>query len=237
MNTPLQKRFWKDVSIRPEAAGFGVFLDEGQLKTPLKSSLLAPTKAVAEGIAAEWDAVDEKIDPSKMHLTRCANATIDKVVQEHGAVAAMLAAYGGTDLLCYRAGSPEELVARQAAAWDPMLDWISTDHGVELKQTIGVMHLKQSAESQEKLHAMVVAHDPWRLTALHDLVTISGSLVLGLAVATRYMSAEDVWPLSRIDEVWQEEQWGEDEDAAKTVVLKRGDFLDAARLLDLLAAD
>lgn len=237
MNTPLQKRFWKDVSIRPEAAGFGVFLDERQLKTPLKSSLLAPTNAVAEGIAAEWDAVEGKIDPSKMHLTRCANATIDKVVQEHAAVAAMLAEYGGTDLLCYRAEAPEGLVARQAAAWDPMLEWINVAHGVELKQVTGVMHQKQSTESQAKLHAMTIAHNPWRLTAFHDLVTISGSLVLGLAVTTRFMSAEQVWPLSRIDEDWQEEQWGVDEDAAKTVALKRGEFLDAARLLDLLASE
>ncbi|MHA1127927.1 MAG: ATP12 family chaperone protein, partial [Alphaproteobacteria bacterium] len=188
MNTPLQKRFWKDVSIRPEASGFGVFLDDRQLKTPLKSSLLAPTKAVAEGIAAEWAAVEDKIDPSKMHLTRCANATIDKVVQEHAAVAAMLSEYGSTDLLCYRAGSPEELVARQAAAWDPMLAWIAQAHGVELLQIIGVMHQKQPPEGQAKLQAMTLAFDPWRMTALHDLVTISGSLILGLAVATRYMS-------------------------------------------------
>lgn len=236
MNTPLQKRFWKDVSVRSEAHGFGIFLDDRQLKTPLKSSLLAPTQAIADGIAAEWDAVEGKINPSKMHLTRCANATIDKVVREHGAVAAMLAEYGGTDLLCYRAESPDGLVARQDAAWDPMLSWISTQYGVDLVVVSGVMHHKQPEAGQVKLRELVLAFDPWRLTAVHDLVTISGSLVLGLAVAHGYMSAEEVWPLSRVDEDWQEEQWGVDEDAAIQVALKREDFLKAAHLMTLLDA-
>lgn len=234
MNTPLQKRFWTNVSVRGEDAGFGIYLDENQLKTPLRSSLLAPTKAVAEGIAAEWDAVEEKINPLGMHLTRCANATIDKVVIEHDAVASMLSEYGGTDLLCYRADGPVELVKRQAAAWDPLLEWVQNTYDVKLVPTTGVMHLRQSDESQRRLSELTHAFDPWRLTALHDLVTISGSLVLGLCVAERHLSAENVWPLSRIDETWQEEQWGVDDDAAEAAAVKRADFLKAAMLLDLL---
>lgn len=234
MNTPLQKRFWKDVSVRPERFGYGIYLDERQLKTPLKSSLLAPTQAIADGIAAEWDGVEGKIEPLKMHLTRCANATIDKVVHEHGAVAAMLAEYGATDLLCYRSEAPMELVARQATAWDPMLAWIAERHSVNLLVTAGVMHKAQPEDSLKRLLDLTLAFDPWRLTAFHDLVTISGSLVLALAVSDGYMSAVDVWPLSRIDETWQEEQWGVDEDATKEADIKRSDFLKAAHLLDLL---
>lgn len=234
MNTPLQKRFWKDVSVRPEASGYGIYLDDRQLKTPLKSSLLAPTRAVADGIAAEWDAVDGKIDPKLMHLTRCANATLDKVVREHSAVAAMLSEYGATDLLCYRSTAPEKLIARQAAAWDPMLAWIFADYCVKLTVVSGIMHEPQPADGQAKLQALTHAHDPWRLTALHDLVTISGSLILALAVAKRYMTAAEIWPLSRIDETWQEEQWGVDDDAAAQVELKRLDFMKAAKLLDYL---
>lgn len=234
MSSSLQKRFWKDVSVRPEAAGFGIYLDDKQLKTPLKSSLLAPTAAVAEGIATEWAAVEEKIDPLQMHLTRCANATLDKVVVEHGAVAEMLSEYGATDLLCYRADGPNELIERQASAWDPLLEWIAQEHGVSLKATSGVMHIPQPAEGQAKLREMVFSHDPWRLTALHDLVTISGSLVLGLAVAKRHLGADDVWLLSRVDEVWQEEQWGVDDAASAAAEIKRSDFLKAAKLMDLL---
>jgi len=234
MNTALQKRFWKEVSVRPEEAGFGIYLDGKQLKTPLKASLLAPTQAVADGIAAEWDAVDEKIDPLTMHLTRCANATIDKVVVEHDAVAGLLSEYGGTDLLCYRADGPVELVRRQSAAWDPMLSWIKDVHGISLFTTTGVMHVVQPEDGQKRLQEWTRSFDPWRLTALHDLVTISGSLVLALAITEKHLSAEQVWPLSRIDETWQEEQWGVDEDAAQGAELKRADFLKAAKLLDLL---
>ncbi len=234
MNTALQKRFWKEVSVRPEAAGYGIYLDDKPLKTPLKGSLLAPTMAVAKGIAAEWDAVEEKINPLHMHLTRCANATLDKVVIDHGAVAGMLAEYGATDLLCYRAEGPTELVARQAEAWDPMLNWMSEKYSVTLIPTAGIMHVPQPSDGQTKLHAAVSAYDPWRLTALHDLVTISGSLVLALAVATKHLSAEAVWPLSRIDETWQEEQWGIDEVASAAAEIKRSDFIKAAKLMDLL---
>lgn len=234
MNTSLQKRFWKEVSVRREAAGYGVYLDDKQLKTPLKASLLAPTKAVADGIAAEWAAVEEKINPLGMHLTRCANATLDKVVVEHGAVAGMLAEYGTTDLLCYRAEGPIELIARQAKAWDPLLNWIAEEHNVHLIATTGIMHVPQPVESQERLREMTFDYDPWRLTALHDLVTISGSLVLGLAVATKHLSAEAVWPLSRIDETWQEEQWGVDEAASAAAQIKQSDFMKAAKLLELL---
>jgi chaperone required for assembly of F1-ATPase len=234
MNTALQKRFWKEVSVRPATAGYGIYLDDKPLKTPLKTSLLAPTMAVAEGIAAEWEAVEEKINPLEMHLTRCANATLDKVVIDHGAVAGMLAEYGATDLLCYRADGPKELVERQAKAWDPLLDWMGQKYDVTLIATTGIMHVHQPSDGQNKLRAVVCAYDPWRLTALHDLVTISGSLVLGLAVATKHLSAKDVWPLSRIDETWQEEQWGIDEAANAAAEIKRSDFVKAAKLMDLL---
>ncbi|MEO1920067.1 MAG: ATP12 family protein [Paracoccaceae bacterium] len=234
MSTTLQKRFWKEVLVQQEAAGFGIYLDDRQLKTPLKASLLAPTKAVADGIAAEWDAVKEKINPLEMHLTRCANATLDKVTVQHTAVAGMLAEYGATDLLCYRADAPAELVSRQSAAWDPLLEWIAHDYGVDLVTTTGVIHVQQPDSGQEKLRAMASDFDPWRLTAFHDLVTISGSFVLALAITSKHLSAAEVWPLSRIDETWQEEQWGIDAAASAAAEVKRSDFMKAAALMDLL---
>lgn len=237
MSKALQKRFWKEVSVRPEAAGYGIFLDDKQLKTPLKSSLLAPNKAVANGIAAEWSAVKETINPLEMHLTRCANATLDKVVVEHDAVAAMLAEYGATDLLCYRSEGPSELIKRQADAWDPLLGWLSETQNIHLIATIGIMHVPQPEDGQKRLREVILAFDPWRLTALHDLITISGSLVLGLAVATNYLSAENAWPISRIDETWQEEQWGVDDIANAAAEIKRLDFLRAANLMRLLDQD
>ncbi len=233
-NTPLNKRFWKTVATRPEQDGFAILLDDRPLKTPLKAPLLAPTQALAEGIAAEWDAVEDKIDPRRMHLTRCANATIDKVMRERDSVARMLAEYGGTDLLCYRAESPEGLVKRQAAAWDPLLQWMREVHGVELHPVSGIMYVAQPEEGQKKLLEKVQTFAPWELTAFHDLVTISGSLVLALAVVEGFLTPEEAWEASRVDEKWQEELWGVDDEAAEAAALKKADFLKAARLLDLL---
>ena len=234
MNTPLNKRFWKEVSVVRKDDGFAVFLDNRPLKTPTKAPLLAPTEALAEAIADEWRAVEEKIDPRTMHLTRCANATIDKVRNEHGAVAAMLAEYGATDLLCYRAESPESLAKRQQEAWDPLLEWLENTHGVVLNVTSGVMHIAQPEEGQEKLRRIVRDFDPWRMTALHDLVTISGSLVLALATVEGHLTPSASWELSRIDDKWQEEQWGTDDEARAAAEVKFQDYCKAARLLDLL---
>lgn len=234
-NTPLNKRFWKTVDIRPEPEGFAILLDERPLKTPSKAPLLVPTKPLAEALAAEWAAVEGEIDPRQMHLTRCANATIDKVVREHASVAEMLAEYGATDLLCYRADAPAGLVERQDAAWNPVLAWLEKALGISLVTTTGIMFVQQAESGQRKLLEHVKSFDPWQLTAFHDLVTISGSLVLALAVTEQHLSPEEIWELSRVDDIWQQEQWGIDDEAVKVAALKRADYLKAARLLDLLA--
>ena len=235
MNVALQKRFWENVTVREATSGFCIFLDEKPLKTPLKTLLVAPNRAVADGIAAEWDGVQDKLNLAQMHLTRCANATIDKVAHEHGAVAGLLAEYGGTDLLCYRAKTPQELVLRQSEAWDPLLEWIAKTHGVNLLPVSGVMFQPQPADSLEKLETLTRVYGPWELTALHDLVTISGSLVLGLAVVQKHLTAQQAWDLSQLDELWQEEQWGTDEEATQNAALKCQDFIKAEYLLKLLA--
>ncbi len=229
----LKKRFWTTVDIRTATGGFSIFLDERQLKTPQKASLVLPTRAYAEGIAQEWDSVGEDINPLIMHLTRAANATIDSVMPAHADVADMLAEYGGTDLVCYRADSPVELVARQTRAWDPILAW-SAVKGVDLKTATGVMFVPQPRESLKVLSKMVHDCDAWELTVLHDLVTISGSLLIGLAVMEQYLTAEEAWPISRVDELWQEEQWGEDDEATSLSLRKKNDFLRAEKILKLL---
>ena len=228
------KRFWKEVSVLPRGEGFGIALDGKEMKTPLKASLIVPTRAYADGIAAEWDAVEGEIKPLTMHLTRAANATIDSVIEKRAAVADMLAEYGGTDLICYRAEAPSELIERQVTAWQPLLDWAET-LGAPLVPTKGVMFVAQPEDSLKRLRDIVHGFDAWRLTALHDLVTISGSLIIGLAVAKGHMTGAAAWPLSRIDEDWQIEQWGEDEDATRLAKSKRADFLKAEHLLSLLA--
>ncbi|MBY6155677.1 ATPase [Vannielia litorea] len=227
------KRFWTEAQAVPEGAGFAVHLDGRPVKTPAKAPLLLPTEALARAVAAEWQAQGEKIDPLSMPFTRSANSALDRVAPQHADVAEIVAAYGESDLICYRADSPTALVERQAVAWDPLVDWASDALDAPLVIATGVMHVPQPATSIESLRALVQRQDAFALTALHDLTALSGSLVMGLAVQANHAAPEDLWERSRVDETWQIEQWGEDEEAAEVAARKRGDFLHAAELFRL----
>ena len=227
------RRFWTAAEAVAVADGYGVRLDGRAVRTPAKAELVVPTAPLAREIAAEWDAQEGEIRPATMPMTRAANAAIDRVAHEHAAVAAMLAEYGGCDLLCYRAESPAELAARQALAWDQLLDWAESALSARLRTTCGVMHVAQDRAALDRLHAEVRLLDIWALTALHDLVSLSGSLVIGFAALREHAPAEALWRVSRIDESWQEEQWGSDEEASAIAARKESDFLNAKRFHDL----
>lgn len=230
------KRFWTGAEVAPaEAGGFTVTLDGRAVKTPAKAPLVLPTRALAEAVAAEWQAQGEKIDPGTMPVTRAANSAIDKVTPQHAEVVEMLAAYGGTDLLCYRAEAPEALAARQAQAWDPLLDWAAETYDARLNVGAGVMHIPQPADALRKLRAPVAAMTPFELAGFHDLVALSGSLVIALATVAGVAPPEELWAASRIDETWQEEQWGTDAEAAEQAETKRRAFLAAQRFYALCA--
>ncbi len=223
------KRFWTSATVEPEGAGFAVRLDGRAVRTPAKAPLILPTRAMAEDVAAEWAAQGDRIDPETMPATRAANSAIDKLSVQQAEVAAMLAEYGGNDLLCHRAAEPPALVARQAAAWDPLLLWAAEALDAPLAVTTGVMPAAQPAASLARLAAEVAGLDPFRLAAFHDLVTLSGSLVLALAVIRGRIGPEEAWALSRIDEDWQAELWGEDAEAAAAGARRRAAFLQACR--------
>ena len=225
------RRFWADATVEPVEGGHAVRLDGRPVRTPAKAELVVPTQALARGVAEEWRAQGDVVDPLSMPLTRAANATLDKVVPQRGAVAAELAGYGASDLLCYRADGPEELLARQAAAWDPMLDWADARFAARLAVTRGVMPAPQPANAVEALRAHVDGLSSWHLTALSEFVTLSGSLVLGLAVLDRACAADAAWTLSRIDESWQIERWGEDEEEARRTERRRAAFAQAEAFL------
>ncbi len=223
------KRFWKLAHAEPCDGGFTVKLDGRPVRTPAKAALVLPTQAMADAIAAEWDAQEEVVDPRTMPVTRGANAAIDKVRTQRDEVIALLAEYGDSDLLCYRAAGPEALIDRQAKAWDPMLDWAAETLGARLFVGEGVMHVTQKSDALDKLTAEVAAFDDFALAAVHDLISLSGSLILALAVTKGTIPVEEAWQLSRLDEHWQIEQWGEDEEAATAEATKKSAFLDAAR--------
>lgn len=224
------------MSIEEDADAYRVLLDDRPLRTPAKALLSLPTRAMAEAVAAEWEAQPDEIDPLSMPVTRAANVAIDRVSRQRDEVVALTAAYGETDLLCYRADGPEALVERQAANWDPLLEWAATELGAPLRVTQGIVHLEQPAESLASLRGHVDRLPTFQLVALHELVALSGSLIIGLAVVMGRHGPEMLWEASRVDERWQEEMWGVDEEAAEVEAGKRRDFLQAALFHGLCCA-
>lgn len=222
------KRFWKAAAVAPCNGGFTITLDGRAVKTPAKRLLVVPTDALAQAIAVEWDAQQGLIKPESMPFTRAANSALDKVAIQFDEVVGLLAAYGETDHLCYRATGPDDLIARQRAGWDPLLGWAATELDAPLVATAGVMHILQPASTTQRLHSLTAAMTPFQIAAFHDLVALSGSFVLAMAVTRDRLAPSEAWTLSRIDEAFQIEHWGLDEDAAALTETKRLAFHQAA---------
>ena len=226
------KRFWTGASVIEDDAGFGVALDGRSLKTPAKTQLMVPTRAMAEAIKAEWAAVGETVDPRAMPFTGLANAAIDRADDE---LVAGITRYAENDQFCYRAEGPTPLVERQTEAWDALLSWARRRYDVDFAICDGIIHVAQPSETIAKLGHAVTSLDRFRLAALSPLVTIGGSLVAGLAVLEKAFPAEAAWEAVSLDEQWQLEKWGSDAEAEAALDAKRSDFLAAAAFLDLLS--
>lgn len=227
------RKFWTSVGLRPADGGWQVALDDRVVNTPGKLPLVLPTRALAQAVADEWAAVDQAIDPAVMPVTRAANSAIEKVAPQFDTVASMLAEYGGTDLLSYRDDRQDALAREQAAAWDPLLDWAADTLGARLAVTGGVIPVAQDPAALAALRGHVAGLDPWGLTALHDLVTLPGSLVLGLAVVNGRLTAAEAYAMSRLDEDFQARLWGRDEEAEAAALRRRAAMLDAERFWQL----
>lgn len=228
------KRFYKDVTVDPVDGSFAIRLDGRGIKTPARAPLAVPTTALARAIAAEWEAQGDKVDPWSMPLTGLANAAIDKVDADRDTFVNSTAAYGETDLLCYRAEGPEPLVERQAEQWDKLLAWAQARYDVAFVLATGIVHRPQPPLTLERLRAAVAAYDAFRLVALQPLVTISGSLVISLALVEGAIDARAAFDAAHLDELWQAEYWGEDWMATDARDARRRDFEAAARFIALL---
>ncbi len=225
------KRFWKEAAVVAVEGGFGVTLDGRPLKTPARVTLAVPGRALAEAIATEWMEAGDTVDPRAMPMTGLANAAIDRGGEE---TVDGIVRYAESDQFCYRAEGPTPLVERQAEAWDVLLAWARRRYDVDFATCSGIMHVPQPAETIRKLGHAVAVLDRFRLAALSPLVTIGGSLVAGLAVLERAIPAEAAWEAVSLDERWQLEKWGSDDEAEAALDAKRRDFLAAARFLDLI---
>jgi len=228
------KRFYKTADAAAAEGGWNVALDGRPIRTPAKRPLVVPTEALARGIAEEWNAQGEEVKPASMPLTGLANAALDRVGAERPAFVDSLAAYADGDALTYRADYPEDLVQRQAERWNPILDWAERRYGVEFELVQGIMHRPQLPETVGRLRTALEALDDFALTAMQPLVTISGSLVVALALLERAIDETAAWDAGQLDELYQAEKWGEDELAAKSRENRRASFAAALRFLRLV---
>jgi len=228
------KRFYKEVAIDGETGTRTILLDGRPVRTPARAPLAVASDALAEAVAAEWRAQDDRIDPRTMPMTGLANAAIDRVAPDPLAFARPLVAYAETDLLCYRADRPAELVARQAAAWDPPLAWARRRYDVAFEITTGIVHRPQPQATVRRLADALLARDGFTLTPLSTLITITGSLVLALMHDEGAIAAAAMWAAAGVDEDWQAEKWGEDDLATRAREAHHVDFAAAARFLALV---
>ncbi|MEI8145359.1 MAG: ATP12 family protein [Alphaproteobacteria bacterium] len=229
MKPQLPKRFYEKASFDQSETGFRLLLDGRPAKTPARATLAVPSAELGTALAAEWNAQTTHINPAEMPLTRLANAILDGVVDKAEAVADEIVRYAGSDLLCYRADTPQSLVARQAAAWDPVLAWARTKTGATFILTEGVVFVAQPDDLLGKIRPHV-PQDPWRLGATSVVTTLTGSAVLGLALAHRAFDREAVWQAAHVDEDFQTDMWGFDVEAAERRAARRRDY-DAAALV------
>lgn len=230
----LPKRFYAKAGIAEAEGGFRLVLDGRGANTPGRRPLAVPNVALGEALAAEWAAQETEIDPRTMPLTRLVNTTIDGVIDRRAEVAADLGAYAGTDLIAYRADAPERLVAEQAAAWDPLVTWAAETFGARLFLAEGVMHVAQPEGSVAALRAAVERVDnPFHLAALHAMTTLSGSLVIALAVLHGRLDAEGAWTAAHVDESYQAGVWGRDAEAEARLAHRRAEFEAAATVARL----
>lgn len=228
------KRFYRAVSVTAADDGWRIVLDARELRTPARRTLSFPTPALAEAVAAEWDAQETDIVPRSMPLMKLASTAIDRITPDPAPTVGDVARYGETDLVCYRADRPRDLVLRQYAAWHPLLHWLEARHGIRLSVTEGVVPQPQDPLALAALADLVAAHDPLHLAALHAATTASGSVVIGLALLGREIDAAAAWRASRVDETWQAEQWGEDAEAVSHADALRAELAAARRFADLL---
>ena len=229
----LPKRFYEQAVAVEHEDGFAIHLDGRPLRTPAKALLILPDAELADAVAAEWAAQTEFVDPATMSLTRLANSALDTVAEDPGAVAQEAARYAGSDLLCYRAEEPDGLVERQNAAWDPILDWARDHLGLRFNLAGGIVHVSQPDETLARVESILTGYAPLPLAGLHVITTLTGSVVLALAVANGRLDAETAWSAAFVDEDWQIAHWGADAEAMKRRRAAWRDMEAAARLARL----
>jgi chaperone required for assembly of F1-ATPase len=227
----LPRRFYKDAGFAPIDGGFVLTLDGRPARTPGKRPLAVATEALAQMMTAEWAVQSDHIDPMTMPVTRIVNVAIDGVAAEMASVREEIVRYAGSDLICYRADGPDELIDRQNEAWSPLVAWARDDLGARLLLAEGVIHVAQEPKALAAVEAALAPLDPLQLAAVHTMTTLTGSAIIALAVLRLRLTAEDAWIAAHVDEDWQMEQWGRDEIALTNRAARWTEMKAAAQIL------
>lgn len=230
------KRFYKSVAVTETDGAFGVLLDGRSLRTPRAERMALPTRAAAEQVAAEWDGQGEFIEMAVMHATRLANTAIETMANSREAVADQVARYAGSDLVCYFAEDPAALVVRQKAGWEPLIVRAEEEEGLRFERCVGIVHRDQPPETLARVRDIALGLDDFTLAGLSFGVPLFGSAVLGIALLRGWIDADVAFDLSRLDEAFQEEMWGVDEEAAERTARLRGEARTLERWLRALSA-
>lgn len=227
----LPKRFYKKVTIGETAGGYDIRLDDRVLKTPLKRNFTVPTRKMAQAIADEWDAQQTHVNPATMIVTRLANTAVDRVHGDEARIVSELADFAASDLVCYRAGSPDPLVGRQASHWDPVLAWVKSALGVQFVCVEGIVHHAQPDTAIAAIADALSNETQFRLTAIHNMTTLTGSTLIAMMVGSDALPGEEAWAAAHVDEDWQSEQWGRDDEAEARRAERKQDFESTVRFL------
>jgi chaperone required for assembly of F1-ATPase len=230
---PQRKRFYTTAGVASAPDGFAITLDDKPVRTPSRRPLVAPTRQIAEAIAAEWAAQNVIINPMTMPLTRLANSVIDAVADRIEAVVDDVAKYFESDLLFYRAGHPDALVEREARHWDPVLFWAADTFGAHFILAEGIVHVRQPDQAVAAARAALPT-EPWPIAAFHVVTTLTGSALLALALLRGVLDEDQVWSAAHVDEDWNSEQWGVDGEVAARRAARLIEFKAAARVLKAL---
>lgn len=227
------RRFYETVSVTGTTAPFSVALDKRPLRTPLKRAFELPTRTLAEAVATEWDQQSEKIDPATMPLTRLANTAIDRVASDRDRIIGEIVDFAGSDLVCYRSEKPQDLVERQARTWQPVLDWARQTPGAEFDVTEGIVHVAQPATALRAMKDHLAQRTSWDLTAIHNVTTLTGSALIAAMACSGAIPASEAWAAAHVDEDWQIEQWGWDEEARHRRNFRKREFDICLRFCEL----
>lgn len=230
------KRFYKNVAVRPAEEGYAIVLDGRGVKTPINVALILPTRVLADAVAAEWALQGETMSPAAMPLTQLANTVLDRVHPARESFRAAVAAFGRSDLVCYRAEAPAELVRRQEELWTPLVDWVAERYGAKLKVGRGIMPIAQPPETLAALERAVGELDDWTLAAAGAIAAAGGSLVLSLALMEGRVDGAQASRIVLLDEIWQAERWGQDREESARQDGIAADIAAAARFAELSKA-